>query len=67
MITGAILWAISGADLDGALAAGTTAEYLEAATARRRLLAGNRVAGRWDRDGPRRRIRSPADLGRGSG
>jgi hypothetical protein len=44
MIIGAILWASSGADLDGALAAGTIAEYLEAATARRSLLVGNLTA-----------------------
>jgi len=44
MIIGAVLSVSSGADLDRALAANTTAEYLETATANQSLLVGNLTA-----------------------
>jgi hypothetical protein len=44
MIIGAVLSVSSGADLDRALAANTTAEYLETATAHQSLLVGNLTA-----------------------
>jgi hypothetical protein len=44
MILGAVLWGVSGADLDRALAAGTVADYLETAAAQRPLLVANLTA-----------------------